>query len=275
MEAPIVTLTTDWGDRDFFVAKVKGRLYGSIPGVRVVDLSHGQSWNDIATAANVVRYGCMEFPKGTVHIVDIGYDPAQADATNGAPKQSLLVSYHGHYIVCSNRRLLEVALDDGCDIVTALPFPTETKSCSFLAYDQYCDIVAALVGGADVRELGQPCEPLRRRPVLQAQLDGDILETMVIYKDSYGNVDLNITYEEFEAVRAGRRFRVELGRFIGGGERFEDIFSVSRHYNDVHMGDLLLTVSSTGYLQLAVNKDSIAKLLGLSYASKCRFFFAS
>lgn len=274
MEAPIVTLTTDWGCKDFFVAKVKGRLYSEIPGVRVVDLSHQQAWNDLATAANVVRHGCMSFPVGSVHIVDIGSDVTSPDASMASgERQSLLASYRGHYLVCSSRKLLEVSLDSECDELVALPFPDAVRSLSFLAYDQYCDVVKALLSGAGVAEIGQPCAPLRRRSFLQAQIDGNQLDTMVVYLDSYGNVDLNISYEEFEAIRAGRRFKVELDRCIGCSERYEDVTTISRHYSDVQLGGLLLTVSSTGYLQLAVNKDSASRLLGLSYTSKCRFTF--
>lgn len=270
MEAPIVTLTTDWGDRDFYAAKVKGKLYSQIEGVRVVDLTHRQVWNDLSTAMNVIKHGCMSFPSGTVHIVDVGCEQAQGSEPE---RLSFIASYRGQYFICSNRKLIEVSLDNECDAVVGLPFPEVSTSNSFLAYDQYCDIAAALVGGADIHTLGKPCESLRFRSFLKAQVDGNRLESMVIYMDSYGNVDLNITFDEFEKIRAGRRFRVELDRRLGSNERYEDISSVSRHYSDVRMGELLLTVSSTGFLQLAVNKDSASKLLGLSYASRCRFVF--
>jgi hypothetical protein len=71
MQSPIVTLTTDWGDRDFFAGKVKGKLYSYIPGVRVVDITHNIEPFQFMKAIFVVKNACLDFPKGTIHIIDI------------------------------------------------------------------------------------------------------------------------------------------------------------------------------------------------------------
>ncbi len=270
MDAPIVTLTTDWGTRDFFAAMVKGRLFSLVPGVRIVDLSHSQQWNDSATTIGIVRYGCSTFPAGTVHIIDVGCDKAETSAPFPNP---LLVSWRGQYFICSDRKLLEQSLDDGCDEVVELVPPQSLRSLSFLANDVYCDAVRQLLSGASPSQIGVPCEPLRRRVQPQAQLDGNELVAMVTGIDSYGNADLNISYDDFESLRAGRRFKVKIEWRLGSNDRFEDIKSVCRHYSDVRMGNILLTVSATGRLQIAINKGSAVQLIGLRYASRCHFLF--
>ena len=272
MQAPIVTLTTDWGDKDYFIAMVKGKLYSMVPEARVVDLSHHQIWNDMVPTVGIVRYGCLSFPTGTVHIIDVGVEQQHFAVQNVTGP--VLVSYRGHYFICSERRVLEQAFDNPCDEIVELKPPADGSSCSFLASTLFCEVAARLLSGTAVASLGSPCEPLRRRSFLLAQVDGDILNAMVIGIDSYGNANLNVRYEDFEAVRAGRRFRIELEWRAGVGERLETITGVSRHYSDVRVGDLLLIVSTTGLLQLAINKGSVTQLIGLKYASRCRFIFA-
>ena len=66
-----MTLTTDWGDRDFFVGKVKGKLYSYIPDVRVVDITHNIEPFMSTKAIFVIKNACLDFPKGTIHIIDV------------------------------------------------------------------------------------------------------------------------------------------------------------------------------------------------------------
>lgn len=274
MDSPIVTLTTDWGDRDFFAALVKGRLCSMVDGVRIVDLSHSQSWNDNALTAGIIRHGCLAFPAGTVHLIDVGCEQLMRD---GQRQQTaplpLLASYGGHFFVCSDRRILEQSLDNPCDELVELTLPEGLPSYTFLASTLFCEVAAGVLSGRPVAQFGTPCEPLRRRSYLRAQQDGDILETMVIGIDNYGNANLNITYNEFKEICRNRRFRVELEWRAGCSERCEAISGVSKNYCDARMGDLLLTVSATGALQLAINKGSVAQLIGMRCASRCRFVF--
>ena len=274
MKAPIVTLTTDWGTRDFFVAMVKGKLCSLVPGVTVVDISHNQQWNDSASTIGILRYGCASFPEGTVHVVDVGCDCQQPD---GRPllgvANPLLAHVEGQYIICSNRRLLEMSLNAECDDVVELPLPQDMDSFTFLACDMYCDVVRRIIEGVPLSELGTATEPLRRRMQAQALSDGSRLEAIVTSIDSYGNANLNVSYSDFEQIRNGRRFRVKIEWRSGSNDRFEDITRICRHYSDVRLGNILLTVSVTGQLQIAINRGSAAQLVGLRYASRCFFQF--
>jgi hypothetical protein len=280
METPIVTLTTDWGDRDYFASMVKGLLTSRVPALRIVDLSHSQLWNDILRTVYIVRYGCLSFPQGTVHVIDVGYDECAIDEDDRSVVQkSVLAVYRGHYFICSNRQILENAFEEQCDAVVELPMPTGGVAATFLAVQQYCGIVAALFEGISIEQLGTPTNPVVHRNYALAYCYDDVIEAAVMNIDSYGNANLNISYSEFRDFAAGRRFRIDLilrrdGRDANGrGERLVSITGISRHYSDVRMGELLLTVSATGNLQLAINKGSAARLVGLGVNSRCRFVF--
>lgn len=272
MEAPIVTLTTDWGQRDFYAGRVKGKLYSLIPDVKVVDISHEQVWNDLVTLMRVIRYGCMEFPEGTIHIVDVGCDPIRNDMQAGQehyrPKPVLL-KYRGHYFICSELRPLQWALESEPEVAVQLMLPRDIASYTFLAYELYCLVAQCIVEGADIRTMGNPCEGFRLMRSPSQPHDADTLNASVTNIDSYGNAILNVTYAEFETVRAGRRFRASLDSRSDSSA----LRSLSTHYNDVRMGGLLLTVSTTGHLQIAVNGGSAEQLIGLRPTSHCYFTF--
>ena len=273
MNAPIVTLTTDWGDRDHYVAMVKGKLYGTIPGVRVVDLSHSQDWGSMAVASKIVQYGCMSFPAGTVHIIDFCDDLMSRAAGRQYRPTPLLALCRGHFFLCCNRKLLEVSLEAECDTLVALPLPQGGCSDVFLAHSLFCDVAASLIGGVHPSELGDAASPLARRGFLQAQYDGSVVSARPGNIDHYGNVTLNLRYDDFEQYRAGRSFRMELEYQVGTVERFPSVTEVCRNYGNEIQGRLLLTVSSSGHLQLAINQGSVVQLMGVNYTTICRFVF--
>lgn len=274
MNVPIVTLTTDWGDRDFYVAMVKGKLYSLLSDVRVVDLSHSQTWDSLATVSKIVQYGCYSFPLGTVHIIDVGEDFASRCKMGSRYRPvPLLAECGGHFFLCSNRKLLEYSLVNECDSVVAIPLPEDEPTYTFMAHSHFCDVAAMLLKGAKPADIGEPVQPLSHREFMRAQFDGTILDARLDYIDKYGNATLNLKYSDFLKYRAGRRFRVELVFQVGTSERCSTLTEISSHYSEVRPGNMVLTPTSTGALQLSINQGSIIQLMGVNYSTICRFIF--
>lgn len=275
MNVPIVTLTTDWGDRDCYSAMVKGRLYSLVPDIRVVDLSHCQDWDSLTVASKIIKYGCLSFPAGTVHIVDFCEDPAVwKNAGKSMQPAPLLAQYKGHYFLCCNRKLLEISFDSDCESLVVLPLPQDDLSDVFVAHSLFCDVAVKLLSGASPSQLGTPATPLARRGFMRAQFDGTVISARPDSIDHYGNATLNLKYSDFMEYRAGRSFRMELEFQVGSVHQFPSVTEVVRHYGNEGQGRLVLTVSSTGYLQLAINRGSVAELLGVNYTTVCRFIFS-
>ena len=253
MEAPIITLTSDWGDKDFFTGMVKGRLYSNIPNVRVVDISHGIEPFDIARATFVVRQTCLGFPKNTIHIIDI-------DSSETSERPFLIVEYRDQYFICTDNGLPYAVF--GNDFSRAVVINTFHKSefFTFAAYDLFCPVAAQLALGADLADFGPLTDTLYQITPLNSFVMNDTLKIYVSYIDNYGNADLNITYEEFERYRKGRKFSLYIHE--------NTVKEIRRSYFDVdanggHLSSLLLTVSATGHLQVALREASAEQLLGL------------
>ena len=67
----IITLTTDFGEKDYFAGATKGAIYSELPDVKIVDISHSVSPFNIPEAAYIIQNAYNSFPKGTIHIIGI------------------------------------------------------------------------------------------------------------------------------------------------------------------------------------------------------------
>jgi len=247
MESPIVTLTTDWGDRDFFAGKVKGKLCSYIPGVRVMDITHNIDPFQFMKAIFVVENSCLEFPKGTIHIIDVN-----TSETSEMPL--VVVEFKEQYFICIDNGLPGAIFGREATQAVMIDVPWEKNFFTFAACDLFCKVAAMLAGGAALTDIGTPYELDIRTP-LRIDTSSDIIKVPIIYTDNYGNAYLAMTYDEFEQLRRGRAFSMQV--------REAQLNKVCHSYADVRSGGLLLTVASTGNLQVAVRENSAESLFGM------------
>lgn len=254
MERQLVTLTTDWGYRDFFAGKVKGKLYTYIPGVEIVDITHGIDPYKLYDAIFVVRNACLGFPPGTIHIIDVG-------SSQTAECPFVVVRYRDQYYICTDNGLpFSVFGEDASEAVVVDNIYQEGDFFTFAASDLFCKVASLLAQGKPLSSLGFPVEEfVRITPYTNTPLP-DGIKTFVAYIDAYGNADLNLSYEDFERERRGRPFKVMVQDQV--------LTEVVRSYVDARASGnaraaLLLTVSSTGLLQVAIREGSAEQLLHL------------
>ena len=248
MSMPIITLTTDWGDGDFFGGMLKGRLMTHIDGVQVVDITHRIEPYKVIEATFVVRHACMGFPAGTVHIVDVASRPP-----------FLCVKARGQYFLCCDNGLPVSAFGDEIEDVCLLPVQ-EGGVYNFAAYNVFVPAAVKLVRGTALRDLGPRPDQLVQRTLQRFIKQGDSYRIYVHYVDNYGNAYLGMTYREFEELRHGRPFvlsvrDMEVSELMSGYGQQQSV-NDSRH-------KLCFTVSVTGLLELALKESSLAQLVGL------------
>src|SRR5260370_18583072 len=113
---PLITLTTDFGNRDHFVGVMKGVILGIAPRARVVDISHEIAPFEIADGAFTIAQAWRYFPKKTIHVVIV-------DPSVGSARRPLLAEAGGQsFIAPDNRRLSIIAPRKGCPIANARYF---------------------------------------------------------------------------------------------------------------------------------------------------------
>lgn len=248
MGRPIVTLTTDWGDSDFFGGMLKGRLMSLIDGVQVVDITHRIDPLDVMKATFVVRHGCTGFPEGTVHIIDVATRPP-----------FLVVKARGQYFICCDNGLPAMALGDSIEDISLLQVDADGMH-NFAAYTIFAGAAAMLHHGATMRDLGEPPQQIMQRNMPRYMQQGDDYIIYVHYVDAYGNAYLGMTLREFEELRAGRAFTMTVRDHVVN-ELMSSYFQ--QHANPDPRRRLRLTVSATGLLELAIKDSSLIGLVGI------------
>ncbi len=244
MKTPIVTLTTDWGDRGFFAGMVKGALMRLIEGVQVVDITHRLEAYNIMTASFVVRHGCQGFPEGTVHIIDVA-----------SQQPYIVVRSRGQYFICSDNGLPALVFGDAVEAAVSIPVQAGGIY-NFAAYNLFTPVAARLLGGTPLGDIGPQHPQLLQRPLPGYLQQEEYYRIYIHYIDDYGNAYLGMSYEEFERLRQGRAFVIQVR-----GDMY--VTELSRDYRSGGNGELRLTVSATGQLELALNSRSLAQFAGL------------
>jgi S-adenosylmethionine hydrolase len=244
--SPLITLLTDFGTADGYVAELKGVLVTSAPGIRLIDLSHDIVPHDVDAARLAVARYWRRVPAGTVHLVVV--DPGV-----GSARASIAVSSDGRFLVGPDNGVLSPALLLPGAHVVSLPVPSDAAP-TFHGRDVFAPAAAALARGANLESLGPPhADPvLRRTPEAVREPDG-WLRGEVIVVDRFGNAVTNLLGVHGGDVRVGDR-SVPFGRT----------------YADVGPGEPVALVGSSGLLEIAIRDGNAARALHLERGAVVR-----
>lgn len=247
MQRPIITLTTDFGLKDAYVAQMKGVILSINGDANIVDVTHEIPPQDVGRAALLIAETYHRFPERTTHVVVI--DPGV-----GSARTPLALEAAGHrFIAPDNGVLSHVAV--GCDNVRAVELTNDRfwhhpVSNTFHGRDLFAPVAAHVSLGIDLSELGPPLgSPLSPLDLPRAVINGDEITGEVLWADSFGNLVTNIESSQLPA-KCRKRLHVVIGdRHIAGVQSF---------YAEAGQGELLALVGSSGRLEIAVREGSAA-----------------
>jgi S-adenosylmethionine hydrolase len=245
----LITLTTDYGTRDAYLAELKGSLLSEgPPGLRLVDLSHDLTPFDVFGAAWFLRRALPGFPPCTIHLVVV--DPGV-----GSARAPLMVRVGDQLLVGPDNGVFGL-LYDGREQVFAIDlrrFEGRRVSSTFHGRDLFAPVAARLAAGARCEDLGAPVSAYER-VVLPAPVRGAAgIEGQILHVDHFGNLVTNIEAALAESLAP----RGEL-RFRSSGVQVDGLRD---HYAEVAAGELLALVGSSGFVELAVREGSAAARL--------------
>ncbi|MCB9314528.1 MAG: SAM-dependent chlorinase/fluorinase [Lewinellaceae bacterium] len=244
---PIITLTTDFGTRDYYAGALKGALLRHSPDVQLIDLSHSITGFDIVQAAFVVGNAYPEFPEGSIHLIAV-------NCCYAGDFRFVAVRSHGHYFLAPDNGVLTLLFEQLTDSdIRALP-PTEDLH--FPVKNTFALAAQHLASGKPFEELGEPAGSLLQRITLQPVHTPTRIRGTVIHVDNFENAVVNIRRERFEQTVQGQPFSLFF-------KRNDPITELSKSYADVPVGAPLCLFNSAGYLEIAVNMGKAATLLGL------------
>lgn len=253
----IVTLLTDSGESDHYVAAMKAKILGFNPGIKIIDISHRISPCDIAHAAFILRAVFRDFPKGTVHMAGIHSTGEQNDAF-------IAVQMEDHYFVGADNGLFGLISDKPhqnlVELNTINPLQT-----TFPEKDIFAPAAAKLASNVALTDLGKPMPTFKKMIDRQVKATKKQIAGHVIKVDNFGNLITNIPKEAFDILSNGKIYTIQFG-----GEKFRRIHTL---YNQADEGECFILFNSLGLMEIGIYKGNASELLGLSYDSMVNITF--
>ena len=243
----IITLLTDFGLRDSYVAEMKGVILGTAPDVTLVDVTHAVPPGDILCCQYLLERAWRRFPAGTVHLVIV--DPGV-----GTARRAIAVEHGGHSFLGPDNGVLTPVLEGASAAQLHVP---SNASPTFHGRDVFAPAAARLAAGERVSALGAPVtDPVRRSHPEAIREAGEVVGR-VIYVDTFGTLVTN----------------VPAGLLVGVFEvavRGEAPVALGRTFADVPSGALVAFVGSGGTLEIAARDRSAALVLGVGIGAEVR-----
>src|SRR5215475_2333434 len=257
---PTIVFMTDFGVVDDSVAICRGVMYGIMPDVRIVDLTHQVTPFSIFDGARFLYGATPYYPAGTVFVVVV-------DPTVGSTRKAIVAhSRKGQYFVLPDNGVITLVEErDGIDAVREITNPEwmigGKLSSTFHGRDIFSPVGAHMARGDDWTKVGpeMTVKDLVRLQLKVARLDDHGLSATVIATDGpFGNLVTNVEADEFMQLGYQRGQEVPL-RVNGREMKIKFV----RTFSDVPLGQPLLYVDSRGHMALAVNQNNFAAVYGV------------
>ncbi|SFZ91460.1 hypothetical protein SAMN05428642_10279 [Flaviramulus basaltis] len=263
----IITLTTDFGEKDYFAGATKGAIHSELPDVRIVDISHLVSPFNIPEAAYIIQNAYSSFPKGTIHIIGI-------DSEINAENKHIAVKLDDHYFICANNGIMSMICSEiAPEKIVEINIHDKIQT-SFPVLDVFVKVACHIARGGTLEVIGKNIPEIKPIKNIVPYVNDDKTQIIgsIIYIDNYGNVVTNIKRNFFEAIQKGRNFEISARNYTFKKihQKYSDIVNFEIPENKRHdEGRKLVVFNSGNFLEIAVYKSnsdtvgSASTLLGL------------
>lgn len=253
----IITLLTDSGENDHYVAAIKARILSINPGIRVIDITHHVAPCNIAHAAFVLRSIFHDFPQGSVHLVGV-------HSTGDKGNNPIALQLEDHFFVGADNGLFGLISDNlHQNLVELNSF--NTQEFTFPERDIFAPAAVKLASGIPISDLGKSLPSFKKMIDRQVKATKKQISGHVIHVDNFGNLITNIPRKAFDVLSKNKTYTIQFG-----GEKFRRLHA---NYNQTDEGECFLLFNSLGVLEIGIYKGNASELLGLNYDSMVNIFF--
>eukprot|EP01093_Parvamoeba_rugata_P015631 TRINITY_DN5522_c0_g3_i1.p1 TRINITY_DN5522_c0_g3~~TRINITY_DN5522_c0_g3_i1.p1 ORF type:complete len:218 (+),score=33.25 TRINITY_DN5522_c0_g3_i1:241-894(+) len=183
----IITLTTDFGEKDHFAGAIKGAIYSELEQINIVDISHSISPFNISEAAYIIQNAYSSFPKGTIHLIGI-------DSELSPENKHIAVKLDDHYFICANNGIMSmICAEIAPEKIVEINIHDRVET-NFPVLDIFVKVACHIARGGTLDVIGKvinTIKPIKNLVPFVNDEYNQIIGT-VIYIDNYGNVVTNI-----------------------------------------------------------------------------------
>jgi S-adenosyl-L-methionine hydrolase (adenosine-forming) len=242
----MITLTTDFGLKDPYVAEMKGAILTINPNANIVDISHGVEKFNVRMGAFMLASAVPYFPKGTIHL-------AVVDPGVGTERRAIVVqTKQGFFVGPDNGVLMLAAQAKGIEHVYTLANPkfmVPKVSCTFHGRDIFAPAAAYLDKGVDAKVFGPEITDAVAPMFAAVERKYGSLFSEVLHVDGFGNAITNIAQNEVSAAKA-----VEVNL-----HHISLQLTITQTYGQAKLQEPVALIGSHGFLELALNQGSFAE----------------
>lgn len=271
-----ITLTTDWGTRDYYVAVAKAQILMQCPDATIIEISHEIKPFDVVEAAFQVSQASKSFPEGTIHIIGIDTEPIInfGDSEGSFPS---IAKKDGQYYISNDNGFFGVLMNDSkpelfyrMDDILSNP-----KAFRFPTKNMLIPIASKIFSGQEIDSFATPYSSYKKAFYSNPIIEKDIIKGHIVHFDSYGNAITNIDRSLFDQIGKGESFSIKFRE--GNGYIIDHVCTT---YNEVSEGEKLAIFGETGLLEIAINRGAnkstggAQKLFGLRKMDIIRIEFS-
>jgi S-adenosylmethionine hydrolase len=274
----IITLTTDFGYDDAYVAAVKGAILSVNPEANIIDISHSIKPQNILQAAFILSTAYRYFPKQTIHV-------AIVDPTVGSERRGIILKIPSCIFVAPDNGILSYIIDDLFSVengtlteqthdlqeivfkkgleaaaITDPRFWRQPVSPTFHGRDIFAPVAAGLSLGISLYEFGEKINSLHILPIPKSSLDSEgNLVGRVLHVDRFGTLITNIKSNDLP----GKDVVIEVAGYC--------IQGISDYY--AQNKGVMAIVGSSGYLEVSLRDGSACDFLGAAVGDEVKVIF--
>ncbi len=250
----IITLTSDFGARDAFVASLKGVILKINPPAQMVDVSHEIAPQDVWEAAFTLKSAYTYFPKGTVHL-------AVVDPGVGSVRRPIIVVTESYYFVGPDNGLFTLIYQEAERVrvhhITATHYFLPNPSQTFHGRDVFAPVAAWLSKGIPSGNFGEEITDYLKLNVPSPKVSPTGIEGHVVHIDRFGNMITNISLKSVQALLGEEMNISSLGVTVVGRE----IKGFKRFYAESTPGEASALINSSGFVEIFVFKQNARAVL--------------
>jgi S-adenosylmethionine hydrolase len=261
----LITLTTDFGLADPYVAEIKAVILGINPSVEIVDISHQIEKFNIRMGAYVLAAAAPYFPKGTIHVAVI-------DPSVGTKRKPILIETENSFLIGPNNGVLVLAAEkQGIKHVYEIANPKymlPKVSTTFHGRDIFAPAAAHLSKGISPSEFGPETHRIVKPKFAKIFRKGSMLVGEIIHVDDFGNMVTNFTADWLESIGVKENVKVKIGKTMLR-------LRLCKAYAEVGVKKPLAIIGSHDFLEISVNQGNAAETFRAKVGDKVILYRSS
>ncbi|MEE9439687.1 MAG: SAM-dependent chlorinase/fluorinase [Saprospiraceae bacterium] len=243
----IVSITSDFGYHDYFVAELKAQIHYNASNIKIIDVSHSLDPHDIVQAAYFVNNVFRSFPNGSIHLIAV-YNHYDRD------RRYIAVERQGHFFLAPDNGVLSLLFNDltAAEVrIIKSPEHEKTQTSICLAFG-----VKIISTNNSIDNLGPVPANISLKMGINPVVTNSYIRATIIHIDHYQNVVINVKKKEFEKIRGNRSFELYY-------KQHDPITRISSGYGDAPIGDVIALFNPADYMEIAINMGKASSILNL------------